>query len=327
MIAVVGGGSWGTALAAHLVRCGHEVRLWLLEPDVANAIRTRHENSAYLPGVALPSDLGATTRLDEAVAGSELVLIVVPSEFCRGIYRQLRPLVTRDTVLVSATKGIELDSLLRMSEVAEQEMPGARLAVLSGPSFAFEVAREQPTALVAAAREIPTAERIQQALSNRALRVYASSDVVGVELGGALKNVIAIAAGIVDGLGLGHNAAAALMTRGLAEITRLAVACGARPETLAGLAGLGDLVLTCTGGLSRNRSVGRAVATGEATSVALAGGRMVAEGVRTTLAACALAERMSVEMPIAEQMRAVLHGGKSPRAAAEEVMLRTLKRE
>ena len=327
MIAVIGGGAWGTALAAHLVRCGREVRLWVLEPEIAEAIREHHQNPVHLPGVALPGDLGATTRLDQAVAGSEMVLVVVPSEFCRGIYRQLRLLVAPETVLVSATKGIEIDTLLRMTEVAEQEIPGARPVVLSGPSFALEVAREQPTAVVAASRQLAVAERVQQALSSRSLRVYASDDVVGVELGGALKNVIAIAAGIVDGLGLGHNAAAALITRGLAEITRLAVASGARPETLAGLAGLGDLVLTCTGALSRNRRVGLAVATGEAPSEALAGGRMVAEGVRTTLAACALAKRAGVEMPIAEQMRTVLHAGKSPRVAAEELMLRSLKRE
>jgi len=327
MITVLGGGAWGTALGAHLARSGRPVRTWVLEPEIAEAVRERRENPVHLPGVTLPSDLGVTTRLDEAVSGSEMILVAVPSEFCRAIYRQLRPLVAPETVLVSATKGIEIDTLLRMTEVAEQELPGARLAVVSGPSFALEVAREQPTAVVAAARHLPIAERIQQALASHSLRVYASDDVVGVELGGALKNVIAIAAGIVDGLGLGHNAAAALITRGLAEITRLAVACGARPETLAGLAGLGDLVLTCTGALSRNRRVGQAVASGEAPREALAGGRLVAEGVRTTLAACALAKRAGVEMPIAEQMRTVLHAGKSPRVAAEELMLRSLKRE
>jgi glycerol-3-phosphate dehydrogenase (NAD(P)+) len=327
MIAVVGGGSWGTALAAHLRRCGHPVRLWLLEPELVEALRMRHENPTYLPGVALPDDLGATTELSQAVAGAELVLVVVPSEFCRDIYKRLRPLIAPGTILVSATKGLHVESLLRMTEIAEQELPGARLVVLSGPSFALEVARELPTAIVAASRDLAAAEQVQRVMSNRTLRVYTSDDVVGVELGGALKNVIAIAAGIVDGLGIGHNAAAALITRGLAEITRLAVAEGARPETLAGLAGLGDLVLTCTGELSRNRRVGHAIANGEALSGALAGGRMVAEGVRTTLAACALAARAGVEMPISEQMRAVLHAGKPPRVAAEELMLRSLKRE
>jgi glycerol-3-phosphate dehydrogenase (NAD(P)+) len=326
-IAVVGGGSWGTALAAHLVRCGREVKLWLLEADVAAAINERHENPAYLPGVALPEALTATTRMEEAVGGATLVFVVVPSEFCRGVYRQLAPLVPAGALVVSATKGIELDTLARMSEVAAQELPGRRLVVISGPSFAAEVAQEKPTVLVAASADIRAAEEVQRVLSSRTLRVYSSQDVVGVELGGALKNVIAIAAGIVDGLGLGLNATAALITRGLAEITRLAVAEGGRAETLAGLAGLGDLVLTCTGDLSRNRRVGLAIASGAPAAQALAGGRMVAEGVRTTRAACAMASRAGVVMPIAEQMRAVLHEGKSPRVAAEELMLRSLKRE
>ena len=326
-IAVVGGGSWGTALAAHLVRCGREVRLWLLETDVAAAINERHENPAYLPGIALPEALAATTRMEEAVAGATLAVVVVPSEFCRGVYRRLAPLVPSGGLVVSATKGIEIESLARMSEVATQELPGCRLVVISGPSFAAEVAREKPTVLVAASAEIHAAEEVQRVLSSRTLRVYSSQDVVGVELGGALKNIIAIAAGIVDGLGLGHNATAALITRGLAEITRLAVAEGGRAETLAGLAGLGDLVLTCTGDLSRNRRVGQAIASGTPAAEALAGGRMVAEGVRTTVAACAMAARVGVEMPIAAQMRAVLHEGKAPRVAAEELMLRSLKRE
>jgi glycerol-3-phosphate dehydrogenase (NAD(P)+) len=326
-VAVVGGGSWGTALAAHLVRCGRDVRLWLLETDVAAAIRDQHENPTYLPGVVLPDGLFATTDIDHAVEGAALVLVVVPSEFCRPVYRRLAPLLRADTLLVSATKGIEVGSLARMSEVAGAETGARRLVVISGPSFALEVAREKPTALVVASREIRDAEEVQRVLASRSLRAYSSDDVVGVELGGALKNIIAIAAGIVDGLGLGHNATAALITRGLAEIARLAVAEGARAETLAGLAGLGDLVLTCTGDLSRNRRVGQAVAGGAAPTGALAGGRMVAEGVRTTLAACALAARSGVEMPIAEQMRAVLHEGKSPRVAVDELMLRSLKRE
>jgi len=324
-IAVVGGGSWGTALAAHLVRCGREVRLWLLEADVAAAINERHENPAYLPGIALPEALAATTRMEEAVAGATLAVVVVPSEFCRGVYRRLAPLVPSGGLVVSATKGIEIESLARMSEVATQELPGCRLVVISGPSFAAEVAREKPTVLVAASAEIHAAEEVQRVLSSRTLRVYSSQDVVGVELGGALKNIIAIAAGIVDGLGLGHNATAALITRGLAEITRLAVAEGARPDTLSGLAGLGDLVLTCTGGLSRNRTVGARLGRGLSLAEATAG--LHPEGVRTTLAACALAERRGIEMPIARQMRAVLHENKPPRVAVDELMLRTLKRE
>jgi len=327
MIAVVGGGSWGTALATHLVRCEQDVRLWLLEQEVAEAINARHVNPLFLPDVELPAALRATSDLAAAVREATVVLVVVPSQFCRSVYQQLRGCLRPDAILVSATKGIETDSLLRMSEVIQAELAGHPLAVLSGPSFALELAREQPTAVVAAAHPIATAEQIQTILSNRALRVYSSDDLVGVELGGALKNIIAIAAGVLDGLGFGHNTQAALMTRGLAEITRLAVALGGRSETLAGLAGLGDLILTCTGGLSRNRRVGQAVASGAAPTEALAGGRMVAEGVRTTLAACALARRAGVEMPIAEQMRAVLHEGKAPREAVAELMLRTLKRE
>jgi glycerol-3-phosphate dehydrogenase (NAD(P)+) len=324
--AVVGGGSWGTALASHLVRCGHPVRLWVREPEVAAEIAEQHRNSLYLPGATLPEGLSATGRLAEAVLGAETVLVVVPSEFCRGIYRQLRPLVRPATVVASATKGIEIGTLRRMTEVAREELSDQPLAVLSGPSFALEVAREQPTAVVVASERSAVAESIQCAVSSRSFRAYSSEDVVGVELGGALKNVIAIAAGIIDGLGYGHNTIAALITRGLAEITRLAVALDARPDTLAGLAGLGDLVLTCTGGLSRNRRLGQALGSGrtlaEATST-----RTVAEGVRTTVAACELAKRAGVEMPIAFQMRAVLHEGKPPRQAVDELMLRRLKRE
>jgi glycerol-3-phosphate dehydrogenase (NAD(P)+) len=327
VIAVIGGGSWGTALAAHVVRCGHETRLWVLEADVAAAINSRHVNPVYLPEVALPAALVATTRLEDAAAGASLVLVVVPSEFCRSVYQKLGALLQHDTTIVSATKGIEIDTLSRMSAVAAEALPGHPVVVLSGPSFALEVAQELPTAVVAAAANLASAQLVQQLLSSRTLRIYSSDDVVGVELGGALKNVIAIAAGVVAGLGLGHNTTAALITRGLAEMTRLSVALGGRPETMAGLAGLGDLVLTCTGALSRNRRVGFALGSGGEVADVLAGGRMVAEGVRTTLAACALAARAGVEMPIAEAMRAVLHEGKAPRAAVDELMLRALKRE
>jgi glycerol-3-phosphate dehydrogenase (NAD(P)+) len=230
-------------------------------------------------------------------------------------------------LLVSATKGIETESLMRMSQVAEAELPGRPLAVLSGPSFALEVAREQPTAVVVAARETACAEALQRALSSRSFRAYSSDDVVGVELAGAVKNVVAIAAGIVDGLGYGHNTVAALITRGLAELSRLVVALGGRAETAAGLAGLGDLVLTCTGALSRNRRVGQALGRGASLAEATAGSLMVAEGIHTTLAACRLAERAGVELPISQQMKAVLYGGKPPREAVDELMLRTLKRE
>ena len=255
-ISVVGGGAWGTALASHCVRAGLAVRTWIREPELVAAINERRENTAFLPGVALPEGMRATSRLDEAVADAEAVLVVVPSEFCRELYRQLGALAPPSAILVSATKGLEIGTLRRMSEVAAAEAPGHPVAVLSGPSFAAEVAAGLPTAVVVASRQRGIAEAVQRPLATRSFRVYSSEDVVGVELGGALKNVIAIAAGIVDGLGYGHNTVAALITRGLAEITRLAVAEGARPDTLAGLAGLGDLVLTCTGGLSRNRTVG-----------------------------------------------------------------------
>jgi glycerol-3-phosphate dehydrogenase (NAD(P)+) len=299
--------------------------MWVREPEVAAAVNEQHENTLFLPGVPLPEELRAFARLDEAVDDAEAVLVVVPSEFSRTIYRELRPGLPRGAVLVSATKGLEQDTLRRMSEVAAEEAPGHPRAVLSGPSFALEVARALPTAVVAASADHAVAQRIQRALATRTFRVYSSDDVVGVELAGALKNVIAIAAGIVDGLGFGHNTVAALITRGLAEIGRLAGSLGGRPETLAGLAGLGDLVLTCTGALSRNRRVGQGL--GRGLSLAEAGAGLVAEGVRTTLATCALAEREGVEMPIAAQMKAVLYEGTSPRDALEALMLRSLKRE
>jgi glycerol-3-phosphate dehydrogenase (NAD(P)+) len=326
-VAVIGAGSWGTALALHLARSGRDVRLWAREPATAEAINGRRENPVYLPGVALPPSLTATAVLADAVGGAPIVFVVTPSEFCRGVYRQLRALVAPRATLVSATKGIEIDGLRRMTEVAAEEVPGHSLAVLSGPSFALEVAREDPTAVVVASAELSVAEAVQRTVSSRTFRAYSSDDVVGVELGGALKNVIAIAAGIIDGLGHGHNTVAALITRGLAEMTRLAVALGGRADTLAGLAGLGDLVLTCTGSLSRNRRLGQALGSGRSLTEATAGTTMVAEGVRTTVAACALAERASVEMPIARQMRQVLYEGKGPREAVEELMLRSLKRE
>jgi glycerol-3-phosphate dehydrogenase (NAD(P)+) len=322
---VIGGGAWGTALAAHCARAGLPVRTWIREPEVVAAVNERRENPVYLPGVELPAGLRATSRLDEALVDAETVFVVVPSEFCRGIYRQAGPVAPAGAAFVSATKGIEIETLARMSEVAAAEAPGRPLAVLSGPSFAVEVARALPTAVVVASSDHALAERVQRALSTRTFRAYSSEDVAGVELAGALKNVIAIAAGIIDGLGYGHNTEAALITRGLAEIARLAVALGARPDTLAGLAGLGDLVLTCTGALSRNRTVGQRLGRGMTLAEASAG--IHPEGVRTTLAACSLAERERIEMPIARQMKAVLHEGKPPREALDELMLRSLKRE
>ena len=326
-VAVLGGGSWGTALAAHLARGGGRVRLWVREPEIAAGINERRENPRYLAGVALPDGVRALCDLAEAARGAPALVVAIPSEFCREVYRRLLPFAAPGAPVVSATKGIETGSLQRMTEVARDEMPGHALAVLSGPSFALEVARGQPTAVVVASADAAVAEALQRRFSARTFRAYTSDDVVGVELAGALKNVIAIAAGIVAGLGYGHNTLAALITRGLAEIARLSVSCGARADTLAGLAGLGDLVLTCTGALSRNRHVGQALGRGRTLDEALRETGMVAEGVRTTPAACALAERQGVEMPIAVQMKAVLQEGKPPREALEELMLRSLKRE
>ena len=325
--AVLGGGTWGTALAAHLVRAGHPTRVWLREADICRSIEAHRVNPVYLPEVALPAALEATLELDRALAAAEAVFVVIPSEYCRGVYRALRGRLAPGTPVISATKGLEVETLRRMSEVASDELPGQPLAVVSGPSFALEVAREQPTAVVVASGVAGLAEPLQQALSTRSFRAYSSDDVVGVELAGALKNVIAIATGIVDGLGYGHNTVAALITRGLAEMTRLSVALGGRPETLAGLAGLGDLVLTCTGALSRNRQLGQRLGRGASLAQAQAATATVAEGVRTTLAASALAERAAVEMPITRQMREVLYAGKPPRAAVDELMSRSLKRE
>jgi len=324
-IAVLGGGAWGTALAGHAVRAGHEVRQWVRDPARARAIEASRANEARLPGVRIPDGLRVVSEPAAALAGAGIALVAIPSASFRAVCREARRVWPAGTVAVSATKGIEIDSRRRMTEVAGEELPGVPLAVLSGPSFAIEVARELPTAVVVASSVADVAEALQRALSTRAFRVYSSDDVVGVELGGALKNVIAIAAGIVDGLGYGSNTVAALVTRGLAEITRLAVALGGRSETLAGLAGLGDLVLTCTGSLSRNRRVGQALGAGRTLVDATSG--LVAEGVGTTRAACALAEAAGIEMPIARQMRAVLYEGKPPREAVDQLMLRSLKRE
>jgi glycerol-3-phosphate dehydrogenase (NAD(P)+) len=303
------------------------VRLFLRDPKIAEAVVTRHENPRYLPGVPLPESLQVSTSAESALEGAEAVLLVLPSEFFRDVLRRAAPALPKGAILVSATKGIEHGSLDRMTEVAAEEAPGHPLAALSGPSFAREVAEGKPAAVVVASEESRTAEAIQRAFSTRLFRIYASTDLVGVELGGALKNVVAIAAGMMDGLGYGQNIVAALITRGLAEMTRLAVALGGRPDTLAGLAGLGDLVLTSTGALSRNRRVGQALGKGMALGMALRDLGMVAEGVRNTHAACALAERCQVEMPITFQMRAVLYEGKPPQEAVDELMLRSLKRE
>ena len=328
-IAVIGAGSWGTTLASHLAGRGFGVRLWAHEPEVADAITGSRENTIFLPGVRLPDNLAASISLGDVLAGAGLALFVTPSHVARSVLRQALPHLPPGATIVVASKGIESDTLETMDGVFSAELaPAARpLAFLSGPSFAREVARGLPTAVTVASHVAATAHLAQEIFSDETFRVYTTDDVVGVEIAGALKNVIAIAAGIGDGLGLGNNARSALITRGLAEMTRLGVALGARAATFAGLAGLGDLVLTCTGDLSRNRSLGLALAAGRSLRDVEAATRTVAEGVRTTIAAVKLAARTGVELPIAEQVHRVLFEGTSPRAALLELMTRTLRDE
>lgn len=332
-IAIVGAGAWGTALSMVLARNGaHQVKLWAFEKEVCESIAARRVNDLFLPGHSLPQAVRVTNDLAEAVKGAEIIVSVMPSNHCRAIFKQIASTnsLTKDAAIVSATKGVEEGSLLRMTEVIREGLDGnpASLAALSGPSFAKEVARGDPTAVTVASEDSELAARVQREFSDSCFRIYSSDDVIGVELGGSLKNIIAIAAGVCDGLGLGHNSVAALITRGLAEITRLAVACGAKRETLAGLAGMGDLVLTCTGGLSRNRSVGVELGKGRKLPEIIAGMRgMVAEGVHTTNAAIGLAQKHKIEMPITEQMRAILHQAKPPREAIHELMTRPGKVE
>jgi len=326
MIAIVGGGSWGTALAIHLARSAGAVRLWAREPEVVEGIRTRRRSPWYLPDLEIPSGVDATTEVAEAVRGASLVVVVVPSEFFAATLKSVGPL--SDAVpIVTATKGFDPERHLRMSEVVGEQFPHARVAALSGPTFAREVALGRPTAAVIASRDDALAGELQKRLGAREFRLYANRDVVGVEAGGALKNVMAIATGLVDGLGLGENARAALITRGLAEMTRLAVALGAMSATLAGLAGLGDLVLTCTGSLSRNRQLGIALTRGETVAAVEDRTRMVAEGVRTVTSALALARRHGVSMPICQEVGAVLFDGKAPTDALASLLERPLRRE
>jgi glycerol-3-phosphate dehydrogenase (NAD(P)+) len=333
-IAIIGAGAWGTGLAIALGRKGtHRVRLWAHETEVRDSINQRHSNDVFLPGHKLPESVTATGHYHEAVRGAQIVVSVMPSHHCRRVFEELWVCLTPEMLIVSATKGLENDTHLRMSEVIVQVIKSAqgfspRVGALSGPSFATEVARGDPTAITIASPDDGLTETVQNEFSDPQFRVYTNNDVIGVELGGALKNTIAIAAGVCDGLGLGHNSIAALITRGLAEMTRLVVACGGQPETMAGLAGLGDLVLTCTGGLSRNRSVGVELGRGGKLPDIIAGMHgMVAEGVFTTHAAVELARVHKVEMPITAQMDAILHHGKSPREAIRELMTRSGKRE
>ena len=326
--AVLGAGSWGTALAHHLAGVGHEVQLWARDPGLVRDIVARRANAVYLPDVGLPPGVKPTASLDEALDRAELVVCAVPSHGVRTVIRGAGPLIPPGVTVVSATKGLETDTLLRISELLATELGETHpVVVLSGPSFAAELARRLPTAVCVASRDRAAAERVQAEFRSAYLRLYASDDVVGVEIGGAMKNVIAIAAGVVEGLGIGHNALAALITRGLAEITRLACALGGCRETLSGLTGLGDLVLTCTGSLSRNRHVGMELARDRPLAEVLGGMKMVAEGVRTTGAALALGARHGIELPITTQMYEVLEGRKNARTALVDLMLRPQKAE
>ena len=328
--AVVGAGSWGTALAGLLAANGHPVRLWARDPALAEAMRASRHNPRYLTSLPLPDAVEPTAELAGALAGALLVVSVVPSHAVRETMAAAAPHLAAGAVVVSASKGIENGTLMRMTEVLAEALPaagGGRLAVLSGPSFADEVARGLPTAVTVASAEPDTAERVREAFATPRFRVYTSTDVVGVELGGALKNVIAIATGIADGLGSGTSARAALITRGLAEISRLGTALGGEQLTFMGLAGLGDLVLTCTGDLSRNRTVGLRLGRGETLAEIQADMRMVAEGIRTTRSARALARRAGVEMPITEQVHEMLYDSKSPQVVVEELMTREFKPE
>jgi glycerol-3-phosphate dehydrogenase (NAD(P)+) len=332
-IAIIGAGAWGTALSIVLGRKeDHRVRLWAHEKEVWESITRQRVNEKFLPGQNIPACVMPCFDLEEALQGAAVVVSVMPSQHCRHLFEQMRPHLDAETMLVSATKGLEEKSLLRMTEVIAQVLkgngPAPRIGALSGPSFALEAARGDPTAITIASQDKELARFVQQEFSHASFRLYTNDDPVGVELGGALKNVVAIAAGVCAGLGLGHNSVAALITRGLAEMTRLVVACGGKAETMAGLAGLGDLVLTCTGGLSRNRSVGVELGRGYKLPEILAGMHgMVAEGIFTTTAAVGLAHARGVEMPITEQMYAILHEGKAPPEAIHELMTRSSKSE
>jgi glycerol-3-phosphate dehydrogenase (NAD(P)+) len=334
-VAVIGAGAWGTALAIVLGRRdSHQIKLWANESEVVESVTNSRVNQRFLPGLTLPKSIEVTGALDIALEGAQVVVSVMPSQHCRSLFERMMPFLREEILFVSCTKGLEDGTLLRMTEVINDVLRSAkftpRIGALSGPSFAKEVARGDPTAVAVASysNDRDIAGAIQQVFNDSRFRVYTNDDVVGVELGGALKNIIAIAAGVCDGLGLGHNSVAALITRGLAEIGRLVVACGGRIETMSGLAGLGDLVLTCTGDLSRNRSVGVELGRGRKLSDIIVGMHgAVAEGVLTTKAAVGLARSKNVEMPITEQMFAILEKGKPPQQAIEELMTRATRSE
>lgn len=329
-IAVIGAGAWGTALAVMLADRGHDVSLWMYEKDLAEETSLTRENRVYLPGLILPQSIHVTPDMEIAVRGRTVILSVVPSHTVRSVTTQYAPLISDDAIIISASKGIENNTLMLLSDVFRVTLPPGLhncLCFLSGPSFAREVAQKMPTAVTLACYDQKIGRRVQEVMSTPYFRVYTNSDVIGVQLGGALKNVIAIAAGVTEGLGFGHNTLAALITRGLAEMARLGSAMGADPLTFSGLAGMGDLVLTCTGDLSRNRTIGVRLGKGERLADILAGAKTVAEGVKTTKAARELARKYSVEMPIVEEVYRILYEDKDPRQAVSDLMNRELKEE
>ena len=325
-LGIIGAGGWGTALAVLLAQEGYTVDLWVREQEVADEIRTFRTNSTFLEGVFMPETVLATCDMEKVIRMNRILLIPVPAQHMRSVSRKARPYLSEEHVLIHAAKGIEEGTLMRMSEVITQELPcelAANIGVISGPSHAEEVARRVPTAIVAASSNIAVAKLAQEALMCSALRVYTSSDIIGVELGGALKNVIALGTGVSDGLGFGDNTRAALMTRGIAEITRLGAALGASPMTFAGLSGMGDIVVTCTSMLSRNRRAGMAIGRGKSLDEIIGSTNMVVEGITTTKTAVALSKRFNVEMPIASKLYSVLFEGADPKKAVEDLMLRT----
>jgi glycerol-3-phosphate dehydrogenase (NAD(P)+) len=323
---VIGGGTWGSAFALHLGSKNFQTNLWILEEEVYEQTLRYKENKTFLPGAVFPSSVSFFNKILDAVQGIDIVFIAVPSNFCRSIYEEMAPLLSAETILVSLTKGIEEGSLLRMSQVMEEVFSPffkPKIAVLSGPSFA----ESHPTAVVVASQDVSVSKAIQHYVSNLSFRAYTSEDITGVEIAGALKNVIAIASGISEGLQFGANSMAALVTRGLAEITRLGTKLGAKPETFAGLAGVGDLVLTCTGRLSRNRYVGYELGKGRKLKEIVSGMKMIAEGITTTLSGWQLAQKNKIDMPICEQAFHILHKGKDPRIALQNLMSRKLREE
>ncbi|MEK6744952.1 MAG: NAD(P)H-dependent glycerol-3-phosphate dehydrogenase [Nitrospirota bacterium] len=329
-IGIIGAGAWGTALALLLADNGHDVALWMFEKDLAKETQGSRENRVYLPGFTLPANISVTPSLEEAVRDRPYVLSVVPSHTVRTVSKQFAPHLAGNAVIVSASKGIEIDTLMPLSDVFRETLPPkfhTRLCFLSGPSFAREVAQKMPTAVALASYEPDAGSLVQKLMSTPYFRVYTNADVIGVELGGSVKNVIAIAAGVLEGLGFGYNTMAALLTRGLAEMSRLGTALGADPRTFSGLAGMGDLVLTCTGGLSRNRTLGVRLGKGEKLDDILKGAKTVAEGVKTAKAARELARKNGIEMPIVEEVYRILYEGKNPRQATKDLMGRTLKGE